>query len=118
MPTYDYRCLKCEQTVCEIRSTAHRDDESRCGACGGLSSRVFSQAPQAAIEGETWGDRVQQLCKTTGAGTKGEIAMDEPATRNQLERRIKKLGTGPVPLAGMLAARGPGATIYRGRGHR
>ena len=54
MPTYDYKCAKCQHTFDEYRSIAERDAPclSPCPKCSkkGHVSREYNAAPAAAVD--------------------------------------------------------------------
>lgn len=54
MPTYDYKCAKCEHLFEEYRSIAERDAPclSKCPSCSkkGHVVREFNSAPCAAVD--------------------------------------------------------------------
>jgi putative FmdB family regulatory protein len=41
MPTYDYRCRDCGQSL-EVQQSIHDDPLTECPACGGTLKKVFS----------------------------------------------------------------------------
>lgn len=50
MPTYEYRCNKCESSVTFSRSVGERDEPVNCPVCGLSSTRVYN-APGIQFKG-------------------------------------------------------------------
>ena len=51
MPTYDYRCRKCDHGYEEFRSISQRDAAMPCPSCRSTDViREFNQAPAAAVD--------------------------------------------------------------------
>jgi putative FmdB family regulatory protein len=51
MPTYDYRCAKCNHTHEDFRSIPDRDAVHPCPSCGSMDvSREFNAPPMAAVD--------------------------------------------------------------------
>ena len=42
MPTYDYRCMLCNELTTLARSIEERDNEVKCEACGNPAQRIFN----------------------------------------------------------------------------
>jgi putative FmdB family regulatory protein len=40
-PTYEYKCMKCQETQVLSRNVEDRDDEVEC-VCGNKSSRIYN----------------------------------------------------------------------------
>lgn len=50
MPTYEYRCNKCETSIVFSRSIGERDEPVKCITCGLESTRVYN-APGIQFKG-------------------------------------------------------------------
>ncbi len=50
MPTYEYKCNKCEHMFETMRSYQERETEIKCPKCGMESTRVYS-APAVRFKG-------------------------------------------------------------------
>jgi len=50
MPTYEYRCMICNEVTEVKRSMEERDDEVKCSSCNGPAQRMFA-SPNAVFKG-------------------------------------------------------------------
>lgn len=89
MPTYDYRCTKCERLKEEVRLMADRSDPGLC-YCGGVTERVMIASPTMT----PWNPerRFPNL-----AGGKGDGSMAFP-TRAAYEGYLKENGIGELGI--------------------
>ena len=65
MPTYDYKCSKCEHIFEQFRTIAKRNDPSECPECGSIEVEMsFGNSPLNV------GDSVHLGVKKTDSGWK------------------------------------------------
>lgn len=54
MPTYTYRCPKCEATILEARAMGDADNTPTCALCNTPTKRVFDIGA-VTFKGKGWG---------------------------------------------------------------
>jgi len=50
MPTYEYRCMLCNEVTEAKRPIEERDTETKCASCGNPAQRIYN-SPNAVFKG-------------------------------------------------------------------
>lgn len=50
MPSYDYRCMMCNELTEASRPIEERDDQVKCKKCGNPAQRIYN-SPNAVFKG-------------------------------------------------------------------
>jgi putative FmdB family regulatory protein len=79
MPTYEYRCEKCEHEF-EREQRITEDPIKKCPACGSLRARRLISATSFVLKGGGWYSDLYSSSKgRSDAGEKAESKSDAPA---------------------------------------